>query len=98
MAAKGVSKWIEILKDEEIHWHDGMERIILKKSVCEVKSQDVETRLGPLKGCPAFIWKVTTTKFSKMFPVEEIAKKNVSGNGVSLVDPPNTMLFHWIVF
>ena len=33
-----------------------------------------------------------------MFPVEEIAKKNVSGNGVSLVDPPNTMLFHWIVF
>ena len=98
MAAKDVSKWIEILKDEEIHWHDEMERIILKKYVCEVKSQDVETRLGPLNGCPDFIWKATTTKFFKMFPAEGIAKKNVFGNGVLLVDPPNTMLFRWIAF
>ena len=79
MAVKDVSKWIETLKDVEILWHLEMVQIILKKSVSEVKYPDVETKHGLSKGYLDFIWKDMTIKFFKMYPVEEIVKKNVLG-------------------
>ena len=98
MVDKGVSRWIETLKDEETHWLPETGPIILKKSVSEGTSRAVETKLGPLRGCPATNWSDMTTKNWEMYQVGVIVKSIVSVRDHLLVGQLSTTWLLWIVF